>query len=168
MQDSEAIPGAESSSGGQSRRSRSPLCKWLIRCIVAAVIIALTWCAWTIYRGISVSLQAEHTIHATIMTIRVVEQFVTEQQRWPSSWEELERQSLPEASQGGMYRWPESSSEIQGRVIIDFNADLTAMIDQDPMLFTAIRPIGPYFEYRHYGFVSDLKDAVRRSIKPRE
>lgn len=163
MQDLDAKP-----SNGQQSRRKSPLCKWLFRCILAAGIIGLTGCAWAVYRGISVSLQAEHTLHATIMTFCVVEQFVNQQQRWPISWEELERQSLPESSQRGMYRWPESSSEIQSRVIIDFNANLSALIDQDPMNFTAIRPIGPYFEYRHYGYVPDLKDAVRRSIKPRE
>jgi hypothetical protein len=144
------------------RRYPSRLRRWLIVTGLITGLVGLAWGGWLIYRGISVSLEAEYTLHATLMTFRVVEQFVTEHKRWPNSWEELERLPASEKLEWAMYRWPESSSEIQRRVVIDFNTDLPAMIDQDQMEFTAIRPIGPYYEYRHY--VPNLQAEVRRSI----
>jgi hypothetical protein len=32
------------------------------------------------------------------------------------------------------------------------------------MSFTAIRPIGPYYEYRDYGYVGSLQRAIRKSF----
>jgi hypothetical protein len=144
----------------------SRLRRWLIVTVLIAVLVGLAWGGWGIYRCISVSIEAEYNLHATIMTVRVVTQFVTENKRWPNSWNELDRQLLPENPQWGMYQWPESSSDIQRRVSIDFNPNLRAMASQDQSTFTAIQPIGPFYEYRHYGFVADLQFVVRQSIDP--
>jgi hypothetical protein len=70
------------------------------------------------YRCVAVSLQAEENLHATLFTIRLVEQFVAENGRWPHSWDELEKLSVPG------YDWPAASTDIQRRVVIDFGADL--------------------------------------------
>ena len=44
------------------------------RVALGVVLIALATGAWMAYEGISVSLQAENTLHATIFTIQLVQQ----------------------------------------------------------------------------------------------
>jgi hypothetical protein len=128
-----------------------------------------------IYVGVSRSLRAEENLHATLFVIRVVEQFVDENGRWPKSWQELERTKVPSSAPsplndgltsvvyiGGQhgYEWPAESAQLQERVTIDFQADHEAIIGQNPMDFQAIQPIGPYYEYRDYGFVSSLQKSL--------
>ena len=151
----------------------------MVRALIVFVIAVVGFGGWMVYRGITVSLQAEENLHATLFTIRLVEQFVAEQGRWPRSWGELEAMPVsgdaPPPLQGEIsalriggqrgYDWPAASPEIQRRVAIDFAADPAAIVRQDPMDFTAIKPIGPYYEYRDYGFVASLQATIRRSIK---
>jgi hypothetical protein len=132
-----------------------------------------------VYRGIAVSIQAEETLHATLFGVRLVEQFVAENGRWPRSWEELEAlqvsQEAPSPMSGEIsvlriggqhgYDWPGGSQEIRRRVSIDFGADVRAIARQDPMSFAAIKPIGPYYECRDYGFVDSLQATIRKSVK---
>jgi hypothetical protein len=42
------------------------------------------------------------------------------------------------------FDWPASSPEIKLRLVIDFDADPLEVAGQDPMAFTAIRPLGPF------------------------
>jgi hypothetical protein len=114
-------------------------------------------------RSFIVSMQAETTLHAIQFTIRLVERFVAERGRWPESWEDLENLSFPEKLFGKP--WPAISSEIQQRVVIDFQVDPREIARQEPMSFTAIKPIGPFFEYRDYDEVPSLQETIRKSIK---
>src|SRR6187200_367552 len=109
----------------RSLRRRRPLV-----IVIMAGLIGLGWAGWTCLRGVRVSIEAEYNLHATILTIRVVEQFVTDKRRWPHSWIELEDQSLPNELQVGMYPWPESSADVRRRVIVDFDADPHAIVAQ--------------------------------------
>jgi hypothetical protein len=156
----------------KTRRSWARIIGWTA---LAVVFAAICLGAAMAYIGISTSLQAEENLHSTIFVIRLVEQFVAEQKRWPRSWEELE--SLPFSSDaprpgngqlsviriGGQhgYEWPATSKDLQRRVSIDFDADQEKVAGQDPMNFSAIKPIGPYYEYRDYGFVQSLQEAIR-------
>ncbi len=162
-----------SDAGARSRRAV------LLRWLVGLVVVGLGAGAWMVYRGIAVSLQAEETLHATLFCVRLVEQFVAENGRWPRSWEELEE--LPASGEapspmsgrisvvriGGQhgYDWPGASPEIRRRVSIDFGADPREIARQDPMSVAAIKPIGPYYEYRDYGFVASLQATIRKSVK---
>lgn len=158
---------------------RRPWIRFLVRGTVAVVVAAVCFGGWMVYRGIAVSLQAEKNLHATLFTIRLVEQFVAQQGRWPRAWGELEGLSVsddaPSPLQGEIsavriggqhgYDWPAASQEIQQCVTINFAADLAEIVRQDPMEFTAIKPIGPYYEYRDYGFVASLQTTIRGSVK---
>jgi hypothetical protein len=131
------------------------------------------------YLGISSSIRAEENLHSTIFVVRLVEQFVAEQKRWPRSWEELESSPFPSDAPrpgngelsvvriGGQhgYEWPAASKELQSRVAIDFAVDPAVVAQQDPMTFTAIKPIGPYYEYRHYGFVQSLQATIQETTQ---
>jgi hypothetical protein len=146
---------------------------------VAVLLVAVAYAGWKVYRGVSVSLQAEENLHATLFTVQLVERFVAQHGRWPRSWGELEALAVrgdapaPQPGQVGAvciggshgYDWPAASPELQRRVSIDFAADLAQVAAQDAMAFTAIKPIGPYYEYRDYGFVQSLQATLRRSMK---
>lgn len=128
-----------------------------------------------LYMGITESLQAEKNLHATLFTIRLVEQFVYEHGRWPKSWTELEQMAFPANAPsplngeltvtriGGShgYDWPQESPHLQQCVSIDFAADANAIINQSPTQFQAIKPIGPYYEYGNYGFVDSLQKTLK-------
>jgi hypothetical protein len=140
---------------------------YVLRSLVALVLLALGSGAWMVYRGIAASLQAERTLQATLFAIRLVDQFVAENGRWPHSWAELEKLVVTDDSPDP---WPTSSPEIRRRVSIDFDADPLEIAAQDAKSFTAIKPVGPHYEYRDYGFVPSLQATIRRTVKraPRE
>lgn len=154
--------------------------RWYIGfAFVALVICALLVGAWMIYTGITVSLQAEENLHATLFTIRLVEQFVHENGRWPRSWSELEQMPFPSEAPsplngeltviriGGShgFDWPTQSPHLRECVTINFGADAITISDQNPMEFDAIKPNGPYYEYRDYGLVESLQKTLRKTIE---
>jgi hypothetical protein len=142
---------------------------WLRYLGIAAIVLvvgAICVGGGLAYLGISTSLQAEQTLHATVFTISLVEKFVDQNGRWPRSWEELAHIQNPtdSAVENNLYHWPKTSAELQQRVMIDFAADPATIASQDPMQFTAIRPIGPYYEYRDSA-VPALKATIRKALK---
>src|SRR5206468_4148893 len=137
--------------GGWSRT------RLVVRALVAVLVATACVIGWMVYRGVHTSVEAEMNLHATILTIRVVDGFVREHGRWPHSWEELGSLSVPTLQEDG---WPGRSSEIRQRVAVDFETDPRDVARQNPRAFTAIRPIGPYYEYRDYGHVAALQEAI--------
>src|SRR5260370_13272507 len=115
------------------------------------------------YRGVTTSLEAEKNLHSAIFAIRLVDHFVSEHGRWPRSWAELEEAPFD----GDLFGngWPAASAEVQRHVQIEFEADPREVARQDPMSFNAIRPIGPYFEYRDYCDVQSLQVTIRKSSR---
>jgi type II secretory pathway pseudopilin PulG len=137
--------------------------RFAARVAVGLVSIALATGAWMAYQGISVSLQAENTLHATIFAIQLVQQFVDENKRWPKSWSELE--SISVSDPAPRYAWPTASNELQQRVFIDFAAHPLKVAEQDPWDFKAIKPIGPCYPGAEHSFVVSLQNTVRDSIE---
>ena len=145
--------------------------------LVALIIVAMLVGAWMLYAGITVSIQAEINLHATLFTIRLVEQFAHENGRWPKSWSELEQLPFPSDAPsplngeltvlriGGSRGsdWPTGSPHLRECVTIDFGADANTIINQDPMEFEAIKPNGPCYPYRHYGFVDSLQETLKKT-----
>ncbi len=135
----------------------------MVGALAALVLAAVGVGGWTVYRCVAVSLQAERKLHAARFAVRLVERFVAEKGRWPRSWGELEQ--LP--FDGDLFGrgWPAASPEIQRRVVIDFAADPAEVARQDPLAFTAVKPVGPHYEYRDYGDVVHLQATIRQSVK---
>jgi hypothetical protein len=147
----------------------------ILNMLAGLLILALLAGAAMLYTGISTSLQAEENLHATLFTIRLVEQFVHERGHWPRSWSQLEELKFdagaPSPSNGRSaavriggshgYSWPEQALHLQSCVGIDFTANVDEIIKQDPMQFDAIRPDGPHYEYRDYGFVESLQETLK-------
>ena len=147
--------------------------------ILAVVILCLAgFGAWSLYQGVSASVQAEQNLHSTLFMIRLVNHYVQEHERWPDSWHELEAMPFEsEAPRSGApgtnvvriggamtFKWPEQSRELQERVAIDFAAGEADVIAQDVVDFQPIRPIGPYYPYWKYGLIEELQDSLRNSI----
>src|SRR5207249_1677034 len=134
---------------------RLPRVRFTVRRGLGALLLAgVAYGGWLVYSVVATSLEAERNLHATRFTIGLVERFVTETGRWPRSWGELEGLSTRDTLFG--QGWPAASSFVHRRVCIDFESDPWEVARQDPMRFTAIRPIGPYYEYRDYGAVESL------------
>lgn len=145
--------------------------------VVGLLVVALIAGTWVLYSGIAVSLQAEENLHATLFAIRLVEQFVHERGRWPESWAQLEELKFPADAPspsnnrlnvvriGGShgFDWPAQSSHLQQCTVIDFAIDTAVVVNQDPLQFEAIRPIGPHYEYRDYGFVESLQETLKQA-----
>src|SRR5262245_53897997 len=111
----------ESRSPGRTDPTAKARFRWLWRVITTLLVAVVGVGAWMACRGAYVSLQAEQNLHDTIFTIRLVDAFVLQNGRWPSSWEELE--SLPISEELNERGWPAVSTEIQRRVHVDFQAD---------------------------------------------
>ena len=133
--------------------------------LLFALVALVATGGWIVYYGVLPSLQAEKTLHATMFAVRLLERFVSERGRWPRSWGELEGVSMDDDRWYGE-GWPATAPELQRRVSIDFEIDPLDLARQDPMSITAIRPIGPHFEWRDYGSVKSLQEAILKSMTP--
>ncbi len=87
--------------------SGSGLKQWLIRAIVAAVLVVAVAIGVCAYFGISNSLRAEQTLHAINVATVVVDRFIQQEQRWPNSWNELHEVQTVDAP--SMYSWPDDA-----------------------------------------------------------
>jgi hypothetical protein len=64
------------------------------------------------------------------------------------------------------YEWPDQAKTVRQQVTIEFHADPKAIVAQDPMLFTAIKPVSSRKEYRRYGFVESLQQTLKKARNP--
>jgi hypothetical protein len=110
-------------------------------CLLGAGLAFLGYCC---VRGFVVSMQAEYTLHANRLVLRVVERYVSEHGgRWPTSWDDLEQVADPD--ERGRCSWPRDADEIRGRVHVDFGVTAAEVARQRPEVFEAVRPIGPNY-----------------------
>ena len=114
-----------------------------------------------------------------------MDQFVYENGRWPESWQELDGVSFTSDGLSPLNQAASDGAELQGRdleekwqthlpdlqtlpfascVEIDFSPNVEGIVSQDPMQFEAIKPIGPYFEYR-LPHVEYLQETLRKAHK---
>ena len=129
-----------------------------------AGVFAIVAACWFVVDAILTADRAERCLHACIIVIDVVEQYVRITGRWPSSWDEL-RQTVPSATYGGIHEWPDDITVIREFVAVDFDADPGLLAESTPESFNALRPIGPcYSSYdRHFEF---LIEALRETRTP--
>ena len=140
---------------------RWPRVRFTMQQMIGAMAILAV--AATLWRLVADADARERNLHATLFTLRLVERFVSEHGHWPRSWGELEGLAIadgPLDSPG----WPACSAEVRSRVTVDLQTDPREMAARDPAEFDAIRPNGPSFEYRHYGYIEALQQAVRQTI----
>ena len=138
--------------------------------VIAAVAVG----GWLLLHAVRVACQSEDNFDATLFTVRLVEEFVYENGRWPVSWDELEHfrfsgnAPLPRSGRGLAmqgHKWPGEAKWIKQHVAIDFQIDPNVVATQDLKNFEAIRPIGPYYEYRGEGYVKSLQETLGQAIE---
>ncbi|WP_425400078.1 hypothetical protein [Aeoliella sp.] len=134
--------------------------RWILRIGYGSILFVLALGAIALYQGVTTSIRAENTLHATLLVVDLTKQYVTTNDgAWPDSWDDLEKVSPPESS-AGTYDWPADSAKIQQCVEVDFDADPKRIALQAPEEFDAVLPIGPYYPYQDYGSVRALIEAV--------
>ncbi|MFL5331456.1 MAG: hypothetical protein ACJ8C4_21410 [Gemmataceae bacterium] len=138
-----------------------PRFRWLRLAIAVVLIITFTGIAWGL-RCVYIAVEAERNLQAITRVISLVDRFVNEQGRWPQSWSELEK--LPQQDPNLSDDWPTLWEFYRQRLQIDFQPDLNKIAHQDPMQFTAIKPVGLSFEYRDYGTVAALQATIRKHL----
>jgi hypothetical protein len=111
--------------------------------LVAAVLLAAGFGILRgVYLGIS-ALQAEKSLHAVNLITAVVDRFIQQEGRWPTSWDEL--RTINAIDIPSMYSWPDDSEAVRELVVINFDVDLTRIAAQTAEDFDAIRPMGPCY-----------------------
>ncbi len=134
--------------------------RWATRIVVILVVVAALVLGFCVYSGISTSLHAEHVLHAALLTIQLLDEYVDQHEGdWPSSWAELEE--LPNR-EGGMYEWPADSLEVQQYVSVDFSADPERLLRQKVGEFDAVLPIGSYYPFQDSGQVIKLLETISK------
>jgi hypothetical protein len=120
----------------------------IILSIFAVLLLCLLGVLWY---GASWALNAEHSLQATMVTFELANDYVASHNgKWPESWQSLEK--LPS------YR---PFHHLQEMVIIDFDADLKVLAEQSAEQFTAIRPQGDCFPYKHRYQVEKLLATIK-------
>ena len=133
--------------------------KAIISAFVVVGVITVMYVAWRGYHCALFAIEAEYSYCATVTVIFLVDHYLDcHNGKWPESWEDLE--SIPFDYVFGKYRWPADSDELQARVTIDFDVDIHLLANQSWEEFTAIRPIGPSYNYKRWA--SGLLERVQK------
>jgi hypothetical protein len=128
--------------------------QWFGRAGIVAVLLAAgVGILVCVYLGIS-ALQAEKSLHAVNLVTAVVDRFIQQEKRWPTSWDEL--RAINAVDVPSMYSWPDDSEAVHELVVINFDVDLTKIAAQTAEDFDAIRPIGSCFPYKDFRYVDSL------------
>jgi hypothetical protein len=110
--------------------------------LVAGAVVAVG--GWCLYSGVSVSLEAEKTLHAYGMVLDLVSTYVEKTSgQWPRNWDDLRQLSTSRESCG--WQWPRDLEEIQKRILCDFSVTCSEVAKQNPEDFHAIEQIGPNY-----------------------
>jgi hypothetical protein len=135
---------------------------WIGRTIAAAVLLAAIGFGACVYLGISSSLHAERGLHSINLVTVLVDRFLQQEKRWPTSWKDL--YTITDAKAPSMYSWPKDSETVQEFVAIDFDANLSRIASQTVEDFDAIKPIGSCYDYKQYHFVSSLIEDAKNVV----
>ncbi len=137
--------------------------RWSVRLILIVAVIAIFAAVACVYRGITASVHAEHVLHAALLTTQLLEEHIVERNgEWPRSWSDLE--TLPRR-EWAMFAWPADSRDVQRYVTVDFSADLQRLASQTIDDFDAVRPIGPYYDFKHRWQVESLLITIREKTE---
>ena len=132
--------------------------RYLTRVALIVILIAAVVGGVCIYQGVSASVHAEYVLHAALLTIELLDEYVgVHDGQWPRSWADLEQ--LPPRE--SMFQWPADSGEVQKYVTVDFAADPKQLAGQMPAEFDAVRPIGPYYPFKDRGQVTAFLKTIR-------
>ncbi len=111
----------------------------LIVVLTGAILGGGAWLIVEVGRAMTLIRDSEMRLYAMHHVCGLVGTYVEKSgySKWPRSWEDL----LTQAEDGGFVGgWSPSRPRLQDLVIIDFDADLKALQQQEVTEFTAVRP----------------------------
>jgi hypothetical protein len=130
----------------------------MIRIALVVIVVAAVGGGVCVYRGVSASVHAEYVLHAALLTLELLDEYVAQHDgEWPRTWADLEQ--LPPKQ--NMFEWPTDSREVQKYVTVDFAADPKRLAQQTPAEFDAVRPIGPYYPFEDRWQMKALIKTIR-------
>jgi len=123
-------------------------------CVVVAAAVFFVW------RGASISLQAEQTHQAYLVTLDALTVYVGEHAgNWPKDWRELATAQPKRPSPS--FRWPDDLPEFERRVQVDFSVTAADVAAMDAANFKAVQPIGANYGTDEVG-IERLLQAIRK------
>ena len=135
--------------------------RYLLPGLLTCLAAIMAGGAWIACRAFSISVQGENALHAVNLVTVVIDKYVDDTGKWPTSWGELA--TVSSVNHWGTYSWPEDLEKVQRYVAVDFDADPARLAKQGVHEFDAIKPIGPCYPYKHYGFVAALLETLRKN-----
>jgi type II secretory pathway pseudopilin PulG len=134
--------------------------------IVVLIVVALFCIAASILQCVTVSLEAEKTLHANQVVLEVLEVYMRENpDRWPQSWEQLSKVNISN-DQHWMFSWPEDIEKLRKRVSINFDLTRAQVADMRPEWFSALKPFPPYFPLDEHRIESFIEVARNEAPSP--
>lgn len=129
------------------------------RIVTVSVVAVVLAGGWGFYRVVRDAGRAENNLHAALLALLVLEDYITQHNgQWPGSWADLEQ--APARKWDG-FEWPRDSAKLQQHVTIDFTVNTDELVTQSVEQFNAVRPIGPCYPFKSYGLVASLLDKIR-------
>jgi len=126
--------------------------------LALAVLFAISW---MVYCGISMSLTAERSLHANLLVVDLVREYIVANKgAWPQSWHDLE--SMP-VRQRAMFAWPVDRAEIERYVTVDFATDPDKLATKSVEEFAAVEPKGYRYPCKHYPEIAQLLETIRQT-----
>jgi hypothetical protein len=148
----QASNGPPQQSGPFQFRLRTLLVGVSVFCAVAGLL------AGYLYRGVSMSLDAEMTHHAYVGTLHALTKYAQDTGKWPKSWHELV--AADRGSTRRLYNWPEGMADLQSRVKVRFELNLDDIAAMTPQTFSAVEQLDPHYPIEE-DLIADLLKAAR-------
>lgn len=133
--------------------------RFVSKAIGPVVLLAFIAGGICVYQAASIAYLAEKRLHSIILVTVVVVAFIEQEQRWPTSWDDL--RAIEQVEVPSMYSWPDHADIVREFVEIDFDADLTEIATQTAEEFDAVRPSGPCYPYDDYVYVPQLLERAK-------
>lgn len=131
--------------------------KAIAKVLMVAIIGGVSIFVWVICCSISTSLLAERCLHAQLLVIDIVREYVEfSNGSWPRSWDDLEK--IPRGKRSSL-------EELRTYVSIDFAADPDRMACQSSDEFNAIQPRVPCYPWRDYRELTKLLHVLSENKK---
>ena len=129
----------------------------IFRIVLILVAAFLIFFFITIYNAASFALRAENALHANLLVVMLVREYVDKNNSWPKSWQDLEQ--LP-PHEWAMFHWPKDREKLQEYVFVDFSADIDQLALESPEQFVVIHSKVPSYPYD--GEIPSLLNTIRQ------
>jgi hypothetical protein len=119
--------------------------RWICHAVTVGLLVAVLLGAYCLWHAAGLAIQSENTYHAELLTMNLVCEFVEQEKRWPSSWDDL--RDVDPGGGFGVWNWPGVIADVQALVEIDFAFDINTMDEVSYETFSGITPKRTIFDH---------------------